>query len=112
MFFTKKTKDYDQEFKSIQLTLELDAKNYHCWVYRKWVCDYFNLFEQEKLEVEKYIDNDVQNNSAWSYRFFLYNRGELLLVKNPNLIDEEIAYVERRLDTEPFNESAWNYLNG
>lgn len=112
MFFAKKTKDYDQEFKAIQSTLELDAKNYHCWVYRKWLCEYFDLFDQEKTEVEKYLDNDVQNNSAWSYRFFLYNRGQLLLATDPKRIDEEIAYVEKRLEKEPLNESAWNYLNG
>lgn len=112
MFFAKKTKEHDQEFKAVQATLELDSKNYHCWVYRKWLCEYFDLFASEKVEVEKYIDNDVQNNSAWSYRFFLYNRGELRMLSDGKLIDEEIAYVQKRLESEPKNEAAWNYLNG
>ena len=112
MFFARKTKEYEPELKSIQTTLELDAKNYHCWVYRKSICEYFDLFEQEKVEVEKYLDNDVQNNSAWSYRFFLYNQGKLKLLGDSGAIDREIAYVERQIEREPLNESAWNYLNG
>jgi protein farnesyltransferase/geranylgeranyltransferase type-1 subunit alpha len=112
MFFVKKTKDYEAELKAIQHTLELDAKNYHCWTYRKWLCDYFDLFDKEKQEVELYIDNDVMNNSAWVYRFYLYNRGEYRAIKDPGVIEKEIQYVMGKLSAEPANEAAWNYLNG
>lgn len=112
MFFAKKTKDWERELKAVQETLEMDSKNYHCWVFRKNLCEYFDLFESEKVEVEKYIENDVGNNSAWSYRFFLLNRGNLLLVGDSQQIKKEIEYVESKLSLDESNEAAWNYLNG
>lgn len=90
----------------------MDSKNYHCWVYRKWLCEYFDLFESEKIEVEKYIQNDVFNNSAWSYRFFLMNKGNSLCLKDPSLLAKEVDYTLEKIQLEPLNESSWNYLNG
>lgn len=112
MFFTKKTKDFERELKAIQSTLELDSKNYHCWVYRKWLCQYFDLYDSEKVEVEKYIYNDVFNNSAWSFRFFLMNKGELISLKDSTVLAREVDYTLGKIKEEPLNESAWNYLNG
>lgn len=90
----------------------MDSKNYHCWVYRKWLCEIFDLYEEEKKEVELFLDSDSMNNSAWSYRFYLYNRGEMRGSKDKEFINREIEYVRKRLEVEPKNESAWNYLNG
>lgn len=111
-FFAKILKDTKRELDSMRMTLELDSKNYHCWVYRKWLCETFDMYESEMVEVEKYLDNDVYNNSAWSYRFFLYNRGKHQLFTDDKAISAEIEYVSKRLQSEENNESAWNYLNG
>jgi len=89
-----------------------DSKNYHCWVYRKWLCDTFDLFEAEKKAVEEYLEVDVLNNSAWTYRFYLYNKGELLGIQSQGFIEKEIDYLKQKLAVEPRNESAWNYING
>lgn len=112
MFFTAKTKEWERELKAIQNTLEMDSKNYHCWVYRKWLCENFALFDSEKIEIEKYIENDVGNNSAWSYRFFLMNRADLILLDDSKQVDKEIEYVGSKLNVDSSNEAAWNYLNG
>lgn len=107
-----RSRDYQREFNSIRVIHSLDSKNYHCWVYRKWLCDTFDLFEQEKQAVEEYLEVDVLNNSAWAYRFYLYNRGQLQGMKSADFIVTEIDYVKRQLVTEPRNEAAWNYING
>lgn len=81
-------------------------------MYRKWLCDTFDLFESEKQAIEAYLGVDVMNNSAWTYRFYLYNRGELRGMQSKAFIQQEIDYVKEKLTIEPRNEAAWNYING
>ena len=51
-----------------------DAKNYHTWSYRQWLLAFFDderLWEGELGFVERLLDEDVRNNSAWHHRFFV-----------------------------------------
>lgn len=90
----------------------MDNKNYHAWAYRVWVCKNFNLFEEEKKAIELFIDEDVGNNSAWSYRFFLYKGDQDELDFTDEQIREQISYTKTRLNEMPTNQAAWNYLLG
>src|SRR5690349_20686960 len=57
------------------------------------------------------LDEDVTNNSVWSYRFFIVNKTNKEFDKE--LVNREINYViQKRLRDNLFNESAWVYLRG
>ena len=32
----------------------------------------FDLFKEELIALEFYLDQDIRNNSAWNQRFFVY----------------------------------------
>ena len=53
-----------------------DEKNYHAWSYRLWLIERFNLWEHEMefIEHEFSNNNQVTNNSLWSYRYFLTHK--------------------------------------
>ena len=88
-----------------------DAKNYHAWSYRIWFIERFSLWDGEMESAEQLIDDDVCNNSAWSYRCFLRMKsGEEFGV---DFVSKEIDYVlNKRLPTDYNNESAWAYMRG
>ena len=94
------------------MTLAMDSKNYHAWIYRLWLCKKFNLFEKERKVPEALLDQDVGNGSAWTYRYFIQTKG----LKELNFSDEEVkqnlAYTKNRLEKWPENKAAWNYLLG
>lgn len=59
--------------------------------------------------MERLLENDVRNNSAWNQRHFV--------IKNtthftPNILDREIDFTYKKLKQVLKNESAWNYLKG
>ncbi|WFD34490.1 galactose-6-sulfurylase [Malassezia cuniculi] len=103
--------------------LAIDAKNYHTWAYREWVLAHFGtpgnsqagrgageypeLWDGELAFVDKLLDEDVRNNSAWSHRWFCCFGRESGVTR-----EDEIAYVAKRLAVAPNNGSAWNYLRG
>ena len=60
--------------------------------------------------IEKLIDQDLKNNSAWSHRFFLlFSRKHLTEDKT---VDDELLFVKERIVKCPQNPSSWNYLLG
>ena len=59
--------------------------------------------------VDRLLEADVRNNSAWNHRFFLVsNTGGLTGGAGPREVDFALA----RLEHVPGNESAWNYVRG
>jgi protein farnesyltransferase/geranylgeranyltransferase type-1 subunit alpha len=56
-----------------------DAKNYHTWSHRQWLLAHFDqaeLWAGELPFVERWLADDVRNNSAWHHRFFVsFERG-------------------------------------
>lgn len=62
------------ELAFITRALLADTKNYHTWSYRQWLLAFFDLEELWNGElgyVEKLLEEDVRNNSAWHHRFFV-----------------------------------------
>ena len=53
-----------------------DAKNYHAWGHLYWAVERFSLASNKELRyfVEQMLDDDVRNNSVWSFRYFLMMR--------------------------------------
>eukprot|EP01062_Namystynia_karyoxenos_P074201 TRINITY_DN71049_c0_g1_i1.p1 TRINITY_DN71049_c0_g1~~TRINITY_DN71049_c0_g1_i1.p1 ORF type:complete len:426 (+),score=143.58 TRINITY_DN71049_c0_g1_i1:95-1279(+) len=102
-----------------------DAKNIHAWGHLRWVCVRFNCWEGQIEMTEALLEEDVRNNSAWSYRYFLVDTLELGLNPSVPLEDgppsaEDAAQVRlrecrwccERLRLAPGNEAAHNYLIG
>lgn len=110
----------------------LDTKNYHVWSYRHWLVRQFQLWDspRELQDVEKLIESDVRNNSAWNHRWMLKfgpregfdagvpnptnengSRGKLNIV-DEDLIDAELEYAKAKILLAPENKSPWAYARG
>ena len=67
---------------------------------------------------ENLLDDDVENNSIWSYRYFLLNASPLGTYSKhasgtPEFVAEQLTYVmERRWTERMDNEAMWVYLRG
>ena len=86
-----------------------------------------SLFENELDYVERLLEEDIRNNSAWNQRFFIVShqaQQEKLAQENSVPREEDEALIEGELLKKeadfafeaikkvPGNESSWNYLNG
>ncbi|CDO94881.1 unnamed protein product [Kluyveromyces dobzhanskii CBS 2104] len=92
----------------LDLMIEDDTKNYHVWSYRKWSVQFFKDWSHELDFVNKYIDRDVYNNSAWTHRaFYLQNIDP---TEHESIFDAEISYCFEKISMAPQNVSPWNYL--
>lgn len=71
---------------------EADAKNYHVWSYRQWLVRRFDLWDQGELEeTERFIGEDIRNNSAWNHRWFVvFGRPG---GANEGMVQREIEYI-------------------
>ncbi len=60
-------------------------KNY---IYQRiWLCQHFDLYKEEIINIEYYIEEDIGNNSAWNYRYFLLKNSI-----NKQSLKEELLY--------------------
>lgn len=59
----------------------------------------------ELENINYYIDEDIGNNSAWNYRYFLLTKIEF------NFKDE-LEYIKNAIKIKSENEATWNYLRG
>lgn len=104
---------YRNERLVVQMVLQDDAKNFHAWSHLKWCvmtaaksCP--TAFEPHELRggTSTMLEEDVLNNSVWSFRYFL-------LQVFPELRDSsEVAFVFDKIAEAEENESAWSYLSG
>ena len=70
----------------------------------------FSLFEKELEYVERLLEEDIRNNSAWNQRFFVNQNVHAKL--EGDLLSKELEFTMKAIEKVPGNESAWNYLNG
>ena len=85
----------------------MDQKNYHAWQHRQWVLLAFNLFDQELAVINRLLDEDVRNNSAWNQRFYVINQTTRW---TPEVVRREVEFTMDKISLVKRNESAWNYL--
>lgn len=96
------------ELPILEAMIDDDTKNYHVWSYRKWCVSFFKDFEHELSFVNKLVDRDIYNNSAWNHRMFIMKNIPI----DDAILNEEINYVKDRIELVPQNVSSWNYLRG
>ena len=70
----------------------------------------FDAWSSEMALVERLLDEDVRNNSAWNYRFFLLSQQRR--TAEASVIRAEVTAAFQRLSSAPNNESPWNFLVG
>jgi protein farnesyltransferase/geranylgeranyltransferase type-1 subunit alpha len=107
----------------------LDSKNYHVWSYRQYFVRKLDLFPSqsddpsELTTVERLLDQDVRNNSAWAHRFFIVfsdpghsTEGSKALERDEKLpeeiIEREIEFSKKQIRRAPQSQSGWNYVRG
>ncbi|KAF5094959.1 hypothetical protein D0Z03_001942 [Geotrichum reessii] len=96
----------------VELVLTNDAKNYHAWSHLQWLAKNtppeFRLELDEEIEYTTFLlSQDVFNNSAWAYRYFILPDSA-----TPELLEKEINYTHFAITEVPQNEASWNYLVG
>jgi protein farnesyltransferase/geranylgeranyltransferase type-1 subunit alpha len=71
---------------------EQDSKNYHVWSYRQWLVKRFGLWDNagEMESVERLLEVDVRNNSAWNHRWFLNFGREGGALEDKERVDREV----------------------
>lgn len=67
-----------------------------------------SLFEGELEFIDRLIQEDIRNNSAWNQRFFVVKK----MGFTPQVIADECRYALKCINKAKRNESAWNYLKG
>ena len=97
------------ELKSIEDALQRDTKNYHVWSYRQWLVHYFNNYTQEISFIDKMLNDDIRNNSAWNHKYFVNKETTNF---NKDFIDEELLKIMKLIELDIHNDSSWRYLEG
>uniref|UniRef100_A0A7E4VPY1 Protein farnesyltransferase/geranylgeranyltransferase type-1 subunit alpha n=1 Tax=Panagrellus redivivus TaxID=6233 RepID=A0A7E4VPY1_PANRE len=92
--------------------LRNDAKNYHAWQHRVFLVRHFKCpLEPERVVSERFIAQDLFNNSAWTYRFFVISEMSNDF-ENTEIIDSEIHFALTWINKMINNASSWSYLTG
>ncbi|XP_046399460.1 geranylgeranyl transferase type-2 subunit alpha [Ischnura elegans] len=97
--------------------LSMDARNFHCWDYRRWLSLTLGSGNKDKIELDFSFDKlteNFSNYSAWHYRtIFLPTVSP---DKNapcsitPEQHKKELELVQNAVFTDPADQSAWFYL--
>ena len=59
--------------------------------------------------VERLLEDDIRNNSAWNQRHFVIVNTTRF---TPEVLSAEVKYAQEAIKKTPHNESPWNYLRG
>ena len=59
--------------------------------------------------VERLLEDDVRNNSAWNQRHFVVVNTTRY---TPEVLSAEVKFAQDAIRKTPHNESPWNYLRG
>ncbi|UYV74452.1 FNTA [Cordylochernes scorpioides] len=90
--------------------IAIDAKHYHAWQHRQWAMKEFGLWDDELSYVEKLLEDDIRNNSAWNQRYFVVKHTTGF--SDPEIMKREIKYTLDAIAKAAHNESPWSYLRG
>lgn len=72
-----------------------------------------SLFEGELEFVERLLDEDIRNNSAWNQRFFLITHTDSQNGQfSGDVLNRELTFTMNAIRKVLGNESAWNYFRG
>ncbi len=62
--------------------------------------------------IERLLQEDIRNNSAWNQRFFVVSHQCAKGVIDGDALDREVSFVRAAIEKDPANESSWNYFRG
>ncbi|CAN7990995.1 unnamed protein product, partial [Ixodes hexagonus] len=105
--------DWDRELRLCNLFLEQDERNFHCWDYRRLVCQHAKVTLEKELSftMEKIAAN-FSNYSAWHYRSSLLPKvhpGSREGTVMEDVLLEEYSLVQNATFTDPGDQSGWFY---
>lgn len=67
------------------------------FIFRQWIVERFNLFSIKEIEFStNCILEDMRNNSAWNYRYFIGSNLSNAF-KNKEFVDKEVELVKNIL---------------
>lgn len=86
------------EMEDLGAVLNVEPKNYHAWQYRQFLFKTFHPIPYDELcFCQLMILEDVFNNSAWNYRFFLVSQVNDLI--HDCSAEFRYIYISIRLDS-------------
>lgn len=85
-----------------------DYKNYNGWSHRQFILQQFDLWQEELPFVEKLLQEDIRNNSAWNHRYTVVRNQCSPLTDAVRT--REIQFAMDSIRKCANNECAWNYL--
>jgi len=106
--------DLQKELQLCSALLNLDARNFNVWNYRRSVCSRANVCPQSEFDFTTMkIKEDFSNFSAWHYRTKLIPQlvrfQQKTIEEYWQLIEEEFTFVKAALFTDPQDQSGWFY---
>jgi len=103
--------DWKRELAICGKFLEYDARNFHCWNYRRYVvAKSKNISDQDELDFTmKLIEENFSNYSAWHQRSKLLPLIHTDKEEFIQAITEELDIIQNAFYTMPNDSSAWFY---
>ncbi|KAL7685612.1 putative geranylgeranyl transferase type-2 subunit alpha [Plasmopara halstedii] len=97
--------DLQKEIGLCDKLLNLDERNFHCWNYRRHVCELANVPKEDQLAfTTQKIEQNFSNYSALHHRSI-----NLPKPLTAEVIFDEIELIQQAVFTEPDDQSAWFY---
>jgi len=107
-----KNMNWKREIELCDIALESDQRNFHCWNYRRFVENVFNVpNEQELAFTTKKIEQNFSNYSSWHQRSYILDK--IYQDKQQNefnlVLESELKWLQNAFYTSPDDQSAWFY---
>ncbi|EGD96672.1 CaaX farnesyltransferase alpha subunit [Trichophyton tonsurans CBS 112818] len=122
--------------RALALTEDVIRSNPAHYTVWHWLLRHFKLWDSpaELADIERMIDEDVMNNSAWNHRWIMRfaprerfesglpgvgipggvggaGAGKMVVV-DEEMVDGEVEYAKKKIVLAPENRSPWAYLRG
>lgn len=99
-----------QEIELCNLFLKTDQRNFHCWNYRRFVVNHFNISANTEIEYSTAkIEENFSNYSAFHHRA-VYLQGLISNIEQlVNFLRVDFGIIENAVFTDPYDQSAWWY---
>jgi len=108
-----KKANWDREMFVVERMLDVDARNFHAWSYRRYVLARMTTQRSDESELHyttKKIESNFSNFSAWHQRSkvltAMWSSGTLDPLRSK---EEEFELVTNAMYTDPADQSAWMY---
>lgn len=111
-------KIWQRELAIVNKLLSMDARNFHCWQYRRIIVARLeemtltSLNQQELDYTTAKINENISNFSAWHQRANLlpkmFQSGQI--ADRKGFVNQELAYISNAIFTDAEDQSVWYYV--